>query len=125
MAGGIAKAMQNAGVPKGTPLTGQDAELAAIQRILLGTQTMTIYKPIKPEAQAAAQMAVKLGAGQPVTGTTTVDNGTKSAIPATIITPIVVNKDNINTTVVKDGFWSVQEICTPEVAAACAQAGLQ
>lgn len=125
MAGGIAKAMSNAGVKAGTPLTGQDAELAAIQRILLGTQTMTIYKPIKPEAENAAQMAVALGTGQAVTGTTTVDNGTSNAIPAQIITPIVVTKDNIKDTVVKDGFWKVTEICTPAVEAACKAAGLE
>ncbi|GAA3130205.1 sugar ABC transporter substrate-binding protein [Planomonospora alba] len=124
MAGGIARAMQNAGVPKGTPLTGQDAELAGIQRILLGTQTMTIYKPIKPEAQNAARLAVDLGSGRPVQGTSTVDNGTSTQIPAIIIKPIVVTKDNIKDTVVKDGFWTVAEICTGEVQAACKDAGL-
>ncbi|MFI6496969.1 sugar ABC transporter substrate-binding protein [Nonomuraea typhae] len=125
MAGGAAKAMQNSGVKAGTPLTGQDAELAAIQRILLGTQTMTIYKPIKPEAENAAKMAVALATGQAPQGTTTVDNGTSAAIPAQIITPIVVTKDNVEDTVVKDGFWSVAEICTPQVLAACKAAGLE
>ncbi|GAA2894337.1 sugar ABC transporter substrate-binding protein [Streptosporangium fragile] len=124
MAGGIARAMQNAGVKKGTPLTGQDAELAAIQRILLGTQTMTIYKPIKPEAENVARMAVDIGMGKQVNGTGTVDNGTSSSIPAQIIQPIVVTKDNIKDTVVKDGFWKVEEICTPDVQAACQSAGL-
>ncbi|MEO5873792.1 MAG: substrate-binding domain-containing protein [Streptosporangiaceae bacterium] len=119
MAGGIAKSMANASVAKGTPLTGQDAELAAIQRILLGTQTMTIYKPIKPEAQAAAQMAVDLGSGKTPTGNQTVSN-----VPAQVITPIVVNKANINDTVVKDQFWTVAEICTGAVAAACKTNGL-
>ncbi|MBA2892761.1 sugar ABC transporter substrate-binding protein [Nonomuraea soli] len=125
MAGGIAKAMQNSGVKPGTPLTGQDAELAGIQRILLGTQTMTIYKPIKPEAESAAKMAIALGTGQEVESTSTVDNGTNNAIPAKIITPIVVNKDNIGDTVVKDNFWTVQEICTAQVAEACKAAGLE
>ncbi|NUR92902.1 MAG: substrate-binding domain-containing protein [Nonomuraea sp.] len=124
MAGGIAKAMQNSGVKKGTPLTGQDAELAAIQRILLGTQTMTIYKPIKPEAQNAAEMAINLATGKAPASTGTVDNGTSNAIPAQIITPIVVNKDNIKDTVVKDAFWTVSEICNGSTAAACKAAGL-
>ncbi|GAB3676460.1 sugar ABC transporter substrate-binding protein [Actinocorallia lasiicapitis] len=119
MAGGIAKSMSNAGVAKGTPLTGQDAELAGIQRILLGTQTMTIYKPIKPEAQAAAQMAVDLGSGKAATGNQTVSN-----VPAQVIAPQVVTKSNIKDTVVKDGFWTVQEICTAQVAAACKAAGI-
>lgn len=124
MAGGIAKAMENAGVKKGTPLTGQDAELAAIQRILLGTQTMTIYKAIKPEAEASAQMAVDLGAGKTVTGGTTVSNGTATSIPAQLLTPVVVTKDNIKDTVVKDGFWTVSEICTAAYMSACNAAGL-
>jgi D-xylose transport system substrate-binding protein len=125
MAAGIAKAMANAGVAAGTPLTGQDAQLDGIQRILAGTQTMTIYKPIKPEAQAAAKFAVQLGSGQSVSGNQTVDNGTKSGIPAQILTPIVVTKDNIKTTVVQDGFWTVSEICTSAYAAACKSAGLE
>ncbi|GAA3216942.1 sugar ABC transporter substrate-binding protein [Actinocorallia longicatena] len=119
MAGGIAKSMANAGVPTGTPLTGQDAELAAIQRIMLGTQTMTIYKPIKPEAEAAAQMAIDLGSGKTPSG-----NQTVATVPAQIITPQVVTKDNVKDTVVKDNFWTVQEICTSQVAAACKSAGL-
>lgn len=120
MAGGISRAMSNAGVKAATPLTGQDAELAGIQRILLGTQTMTIYKPIKPEAEAAAQMAVDLGSGKTPTGTGTVG----ANVPAQIITPQVVTKANIKDTVVKDGFWSVGEICTANVKSACASAGL-
>lgn len=124
MAGGIARAMQNAGVKPGTPLTGQDAELAAIQRILLGTQTMTIYKPIKPEAKNAAQMAIDIGTGKAIKGTTTVDNGTSKTIPAQIIAPIVVTKDNVKDTVVKDGFWKASEICTSAVKSACDAAGI-
>ncbi|MFF5207864.1 sugar ABC transporter substrate-binding protein [Streptosporangium sp. NPDC000396] len=124
LAGGIARAMQATGVKKGTPLTGQDAELAAIQRILVGTQTVTIYKPIKPEAGNAAQMAVSLGAGRAVTSTATVNNGTSPSIPAQIIQPVVVTKDNVKDTVVRDGFWTVQEICTAEVRAACEAVGL-
>ncbi|WP_246466757.1 sugar ABC transporter substrate-binding protein [Streptosporangium album] len=128
MAGAVANAMRSAGVRKGTPLTGQDAELSAIRRILLGTQTMTIYKPIKPEAENAARMAVDLGLGRKVkgsgSGSGTVDNDTSSSIPARIIQPVVVTKDNIKDTVVKDGFWSVQEICVASVRAACKAAGL-
>ncbi|WP_433246030.1 sugar ABC transporter substrate-binding protein [Streptosporangium sp. CA-135522] len=128
MAGGVARAMRDTGVGEGTPLTGQDAELAAVQRILLGTQTMTVYKPIEPEARNAARMAVDLGSGKAVTGgggdDGTVGNGTSSSIPTQIIQPIVVTKDNIKDTVVKDGFWTVQEICTPAVRAACKAARL-
>ena len=124
MAAGIAKAMQNGGVAAGTPLTGQDAQLDGIQRILLGQQTMTVYKAIGPEAAAAAQMAVELGNGQPVTHTSTVNNGTVSAIPAQILPPVAVTKSNVESTVVKDGFWTAAEICTGNVASACAANGI-
>jgi D-xylose transport system substrate-binding protein len=124
MAAGIAKAMSNGGVKKGTPLTGQDAQIDGIQRILLGTQTMTIYKPIKPEAQYAAEMAIAAATGKSVPHNQTTDNGTNSSIPSYILTPEVVNKSNIASTVVKDGFWTVKEICTAAVEAACKAAGL-
>ncbi|WP_239161644.1 sugar ABC transporter substrate-binding protein [Acrocarpospora phusangensis] len=125
MAGGIAKAMRSAGIPKGTPLTGQDADLAAIQRILLGTQTMTIYKPIEPEAESAVRMAIDLASGRTPTAPSTVRNTTVHAIPAMITAPMVVTRDNIKDTVVRDGFWTVREICAPkEVRPACKSTGL-
>ncbi|MGW2250994.1 sugar ABC transporter substrate-binding protein [Kitasatospora sp. NPDC001660] len=125
MAAGIATALKAAGLS--VPLTGQDAQLDAIQRILAGTQTMTIYKPFKPEADAAGQMAVALASGKPLDSTlapTTVTNGSGNKVPANLITPIVVNKDNIKTTVVQDGLYTVAQICTPDYAAACKSAGL-
>ncbi|MEU8925928.1 substrate-binding domain-containing protein [Kitasatospora sp. NPDC048545] len=126
MAAGIATAQKAAGI--NTPLTGQDAQLDAIQRIVAGTQTMTIYKPFKPEADAAAEMAVALAAGQtpaPSLVPTTATNGSNNKTLANLITPIVVNKDNIKTTVVQDGLYTVAQICTPDYAAACQAAGLQ
>ena len=64
MAGGISAAIEQAGFLQVPPLTGQDAELAAIQRIVAGDQTMTVYKAIKPEAEAAAAMAFALVKGE-------------------------------------------------------------
>lgn len=125
MAGGIAKAMQNGGVKAGTPLTGQDAQVDAIQRILLGQQTMTVYKAIKPEAVAAAQMAIDLAVGKTVNGNAKVDNGTSATIPAQVLTPVVVYNGNIQDTVVKDGFWTAAEICVGDAAAACTAAGIR
>ncbi|MBG0814863.1 substrate-binding domain-containing protein [Planomonospora sp. ID82291] len=124
MAGGVARAIRDAGMPESTPLTGQDADLAAIRRILLGAQTMTVYKPIKPEARNAARLAFDLGSGRTARGTTTVDNGSGSPIPALIIQPILVTRDNIKETVVEDGFWTVEEICAGDIRAACKAAGL-
>ncbi|MFJ9607417.1 sugar ABC transporter substrate-binding protein [Kitasatospora sp. NPDC101176] len=126
MAAGIATAQKAAGI--NTPLTGQDAQLDAIQRILVGTQTMTIYKPFKPETDAAAQMAVTLAQGQSLPSTvvpTSSTSGSGNKVPSNLITPIVVNKDNVKTTVVQDGLYTVAQICTPEYAAACTAAGLQ
>ncbi|TQM57259.1 substrate-binding domain-containing protein [Humibacillus xanthopallidus] len=118
-AGGAIAALKGGGVNPLPPVTGQDAELAAIQRILVGDQAMTVYKPIKPEAEAAAKAAVALANGQTPEKTTDF-----KGVPATILDPIAVVKDNVKDTVVKDGIYQVSEICTGEVAAACTEAGI-
>lgn len=122
--GGAIAALKGAGVSPLPPVTGQDAELAAIQRILAGEQALTIYKAIKPEAEMAAQMAYDLLQGKPPSGTaTTVKNETKD-VPSALLDPVVVTKDNVKDTVIKDGFWTVDQICTNEYAKACSSAGL-
>jgi D-xylose transport system substrate-binding protein len=118
-AGGAIAALKGGGVTPLPPVTGQDAELAAIQRILAGDQSMTIYKPIKPEAEAAAKAALALANGQKPESTTDF-----KGVPATILDPIAVTKENVNDTVVKDGFYTVEQICTPTFAEACKAAGL-
>ncbi|MEU8763263.1 substrate-binding domain-containing protein [Streptomyces sp. NPDC048659] len=125
LAAGISTALQAAGM--NVPLTGQDAQLDAIQRILLGTQTITVQKPYKPEADIAATMAVDFAQGKTLpAGLTpvTVTSGSGQKVPSTLLKPVVVDKGNIKDTVVKDGMYTVQEICTPAYAAACKQAGL-
>ena len=127
-AGGAIAAMKSAGVdPKEIPTTGQDAELAAIQRIIAGEQYMTVYKAIIPEAEAAAELAVALGRGeQPKSGVINgkTDNG-KAQVPSVLLTPVAVTVDNINDTIVKDKFWPVADICTSEYKAACDKAGIK
>jgi D-xylose transport system substrate-binding protein len=125
-AGGAIAAMKGNGVdPTKIPTTGQDAELAAIQRILIGEQYMTVYKAIKAEAEAAAQLAADLAQGKTPSGANDkVDNGMKQ-VPSILLTPVAVTTDNINDTIVKDGFWSVDEICTGKYASACKSAGIQ
>ncbi len=120
-AGGVIAALTGAGVAKNAlpPITGQDAQLAAIQQIIAGEQYMTIYKPIPVEANKAAEVAVDLANGKDITGTTDFQ-GVKSFI----FKPIVVKKDNVKDTVVKDGFYKVSEICTSDYADACKAAGL-
>jgi D-xylose transport system substrate-binding protein len=127
-AGGAIASMKSAGVdPTKIPTTGQDAELAAIQRILAGEQYMTVYKAIIPEAEAAATLAVALGRGeQPpanvINGST--DNN-KKKVPSVLLTPIAVTADKVESTIVKDGFWKVSEICTGEFKAACDKNGIK
>jgi D-xylose transport system substrate-binding protein len=121
--------MKGAGIdPKTRPTTGQDAELAAIQRILLGEQYMTVYKAIKLEAEAAAELAVALARGEAVPASmqlSTVDNGTKD-VDSVLLAPVAVTKDNIKDTVVADGFWTVEQLLTsPELETAGAAVGLQ
>jgi len=127
-ASGAIAAMKAAGLNPLPPVTGQDAELAGIQRILAGEQYMTVYKAIKPEAEAAAQLAYDLltDANIPASMTNgkTVNNGSID-VPSVLLTPIAVTKDNIKDTVVADGFWTVDQICTADYADACTAAGLQ
>jgi D-xylose transport system substrate-binding protein len=127
-AGGAIAAMKSAGIdPSTRPTTGQDAELAAIQRILVDEQYMTVYKAIKPEAEAAAQLAVALVRGEDPPGGLVngeVDNGMEQ-VPSVLLTPVAVTKDNIADTVVKDGFWTADQICTGKYAQACTEAGIE
>jgi D-xylose transport system substrate-binding protein len=127
-AGGAIAAMKSAGVdPSSRPTTGQDAELAAIQRIIAGEQYMTVYKAIKPEAESAAELAVALGRGeQPKSGVINgeTDNG-KKKVPSVLLTPVAVTVDKINDTIVKDQFWPVADICAGKFKADCDKAGIK
>jgi D-xylose transport system substrate-binding protein len=120
IASGAISALRAANVEPMPVVTGQDAELSAIQRILTGDQRMTVYKAIKPQAELAAEVAVALLKGEQVTAPLEVD-GT----PATLLDPVAVTVDNILETVVADGFWSIDDICTPTYRQACLAAGLR
>jgi D-xylose transport system substrate-binding protein len=119
-ASGAIAALHAANVSPLPLVSGQDADLAAIQRIVSGDQYMTIYKDIKQEAEVAAEMAVRLAQGDEVTGQTVID-GT----PSTLLGAEIVTLDTILDTVVADGVYTVEEICTPEYAAACEAAGIR
>ena len=126
-AGGAIAAMAGAGVDSHkVPVTGQDAELAAVQRVLSGSQFMTIYKAIAPESRISAQVAAALARGDDPPADTVnrdVDNGS-AKVPSMVFDPVVVTRDNVAATVVKDDFWPVDELCAGEYAAACADAGV-
>ena len=128
MASGAIAAMKGAGIdPSTRPTTGQDAELDAIQRILIGEQYMTVYKATKPEAEGAAELAVALARGEEPPGglvNDETDNGMKQ-VPSVILKPVAVTRDNIQDTVVKDGYWKASQICTGKYASACAEAGIE
>ena len=110
-AGGAIAALKGAGIdPKSIPVTGQDAELAGIQRIIDGEQYMTVYKPIKPLADSAAEIAVALVNGEDVPEGVIngeEDNGMEQ-VPSAITDTIPVFVDNINDTIIKDDYWSVE-----------------
>ncbi|MGW0084059.1 sugar ABC transporter substrate-binding protein [Streptomyces sp. NPDC003393] len=126
MAGGIITALKAAGL-KNIPVTGQDAELAGVQRILAGDQYMSVYKPYPQEANVAAEMAVDLAQGKSLDSVAKdkVDSPTDKAIPSVIVPVVSLTKANIKDTVIKDGIYKISEICTPQYKAACAAAGLQ
>jgi D-xylose transport system substrate-binding protein len=127
MASGAIAAMKGAGIdPKTRPISGGDAEVAAIQRILQGTQYSTIYLRIKKQAETSAQIAVALATGKPVPAglvNARVDNGAVK-VPSVLLTPVAVTKKNIGDTVIKDGFYKLSDICTQTYAAQCKAAGL-
>jgi D-xylose transport system substrate-binding protein len=108
-AGGAISALEAAGLSGKVIVTGQDAQKDAVQRIVKGTQTMTIYKPIKPLAFDAVDAAIKLARKQPLQAPDKINNGKKD-VPAILLQPIVVDKGNVDATVIKDGYHTHQDV---------------
>ncbi|WP_406274998.1 substrate-binding domain-containing protein [Streptomyces sp. NBC_00191] len=127
MAGGIITALKAGGFTTLPPVTGQDAELAGVQRIVAGEQYASVYKPYAPEAAAAAEMAVALAKGEKLDAIAKekVSSPTTKDIPSVLVPVVSLTKDNINATVVKDGVYTVAQICTPKYKAACDALGLK
>ncbi|MDV9172447.1 substrate-binding domain-containing protein [Streptomyces sp. W16] len=129
MAGGIIKALQNAGVTKMPPITGQDAELPAVQRIVTGEQYMSVYKPYPDLAEAAAKIAVAKVQGRDIEFDAltrdSVDSPTNKKIPSQLVSVVALTKDNIASTVVADGIYKISDICTSKYKSACAAADLK
>jgi D-xylose transport system substrate-binding protein len=125
--GGAIAAMKGAGInPEEKPVTGQDSTVAGLQRILTGEQFMTIFKPIEPEAQTAAEMAISLGeTGEVKTKEKTqlIENG-KTEVPSVLFTSTPVVKENINETVIAENFVSPEELCEGAFAKACKENGI-
>jgi D-xylose transport system substrate-binding protein len=107
------------------PVTGQDATVQGLQNILAGDQCMTVYKAIKKEADAASDLAISLAKGTKKTVDAKVtDPTTKQEVPAVLLTPVSITKDNVKD-VVTDGFVTATDLCTGEFAAKCAEAGIK
>jgi len=110
-AGGAIQAIAEQKLTGKVLVTGQDADLAACQRILAGTQTMTIYKPLVNEANKAAEAAILLARKQPLADKTVGVNNGKKDVPSILLDTIAVDKSNIMQTVVKDGYHKLEDIC--------------
>jgi D-xylose transport system substrate-binding protein len=111
MAGGAISALEKRGLTGKVLVTGQDAEKAALQRIAEGKQTMTVYKPIIPLASAAVDAAISLAKKQPLSNMTSFRNDAIGKdVPAILLEVITVDKDNLQTTVIKDGFTSFEDV---------------
>jgi D-xylose transport system substrate-binding protein len=128
MAGGAIAALKGAGIDPATRfVTGQDAELAGVQRILAGEQLMTVYQPIIDIAETAAELAVPLAQGKEPPADLAadkVDNGAKQ-VPSVLLDTIAIQEDNIEDPLVKDGFLDAADICTKAYAKECKEAGIK
>lgn len=111
MAGGVVAALEKRGLAGKILVTGQDAELPALQRIAEGKQTMTVYKPIIPLANSAVEAAMKLGKKESLTGTQMFKNDAiGKEIIAILLEVTTVDKDNLMDTVIKDGYAKFEDV---------------
>lgn len=129
MAGAVIEALKEAGAKSIPPVTGQDANLDAVQRVVSGEQYMTVYKSFLDEATSAAQMAVDKVQGRDIAFDALtrdkVDSPTEKNIPAMLVPVVALTRDNIKDTVIADNVYTVQQICTAAYAADCAAIGLK
>ncbi|KUN79898.1 ABC transporter substrate-binding protein [Streptomyces bungoensis] len=129
MAGGVIKALKAAGATKMPPITGQDAELEGVQRVVAGEQYMSVYKPYPDEAEAAAQMAVTKVQGKDIQFDALtqdkVSSPTEKDIPSRLVQVTPMTKDKIKDTVLADGIYTVDQICVGKYKSACAAIGLK
>jgi D-xylose transport system substrate-binding protein len=106
------------------PVTGQDATLQGIQNIVAGDQCMTVYKAIKKEADGAAKLAIALAKGEPAEGADAKVNNETKDVPAMLLEPVAVTKDNIKEYLGEPDFPKKEEICAGKLADKCTEVGL-
>lgn len=111
MAGGVVSALTKKGLADGRIIvTGQDAALDALQRVAEGRQTMTVYKPIIPLANAAVESAIKLANKEPLATKPFMNDAIKKEIPAILLEVTSVDKSNLMATVIKDGYAKYEDV---------------
>lgn len=118
-AGGAISAMHAAGLDPVPPVTGQDAELAAIQRIVTGDQYMTVYKAISQQARTAAELTVRVLRGETPVATALVDG-----VPSMLLEPVSVTREDVADVIVRGGVYTLDQICTDPYLEACRDLGL-
>ena len=129
MAGGIIARLKANGLAGKVPVTGQDASVEGLQRILAGTQCMTVYKDTNLEAKAASDLAIALINGDKdkaaslATGTVK-DTELGVDVPSALATPEIIYKDGV-AKVISDGFQSADDVCTGAYAKLCTENGVQ
>ncbi len=109
-AGGAIQALSEQNLAGKVWVSGQDADLAGCQRIVAGTQSMTVYKPIQKLAEKAAELAVALAQKQPITDKTSMVNNGKKDVPSILLEPIEVDKANLDSTVIADGYQKKEDV---------------
>ena len=109
LAEGAINALSENRVAGSVYVTGQDAELGACQRIVQGTQNMTVYKPISILAEGAAEIAVKMAQGESLEDAQTIHDGTYD-VPYIVFEPTPVTKENMADVIIKDGFYTIEQI---------------
>ena len=130
LGGAVVAVLDRNGQAGKIPVTGQDATTEGLQRVLLGTQCMTVYKAIKKEAEAASALAIALIKGDQAAADAlatgkTADSETGKDVPSVLLVPQGITKDTVKD-VIADGFTTVDRICTTaELKKACADAGIQ
>ncbi len=113
-AGGVIQALEGQNMVGSVLVSGQDADIEACQRIAKGTQTMTVYKPIDLIATEAAHAAVALAKGEEVTKATQTINNGKIEVPSIILTPIQVDKNNLDEVIIEGGFHTREKVYQTE-----------
>ncbi|MDD5432077.1 MAG: sugar ABC transporter substrate-binding protein [Candidatus Omnitrophica bacterium] len=108
-AGGIIQALTQVGLAGKVPVTGQDAELTGAQRIVKGTQAMTVFKDTRALATEAIHAAIKMVNGQDPGITSHVSNN-KLEVPSILLTPIVVDKNNIDEVLINSGYLKKADV---------------